>query len=184
MPEDKLDSSSDREASIRLLHRYLYPVGFKTSRMYSSTLYRTPNGVLARSSTVATRGPIFRVSHKAARRRAWNAPDIEVESDASVVEEVTFEAGTPSAVWLQVLLAVNKAKKLNGIGGPYPTAVSGPEMYGISHEDVIGLCQTLEGVDAYVDAGYELKKENVTSIEWGEGPFASRARLPVCQEKS
>ena len=139
--------------------------------MHTSTLYPELRTVYLSEVVDGGDAPIFRVSHKAARKRPWNAPDLEVEGST---KEVVFEDSSPSGVWGQVFVAINNAKKLNGMPGPYPTAVSGPEMYGFSSETVIGLCQSLWGIDEYVKAGFKLNAD-VPSIVWENGPFSSRS---------
>ncbi|EAY19425.1 F/Y-rich N-terminus family protein [Trichomonas vaginalis G3] len=103
--------------------RYIYPVGYKTSRVGKSTT--EPNKTVVYISEVLDNGdaPLFRVTTE----------------DGSA----KFEGATPTAPWSTIL---KTSAKLNNIQGR-ALAVSGPEMYLFSNQQVYNLMMQLPDID-------------------------------------
>jgi len=122
--------------------RYIYPAGFKTSRIHKSTVH--PDQTTTWYSEIVDTGletPIFRV---------------QSEDGSSV-----YEGTTPTAPWSQIL---KDSAKLNGITGR-ALAVSGPEMYLLSNNLVSSYIEMLPGIEKckkYVPK--EIKQANKKEI--------------------
>lgn len=103
--------------------RYVYPVGYKISRVGKSTT--VPNETVVYISEILDNGeaPLFRVHTE----------------DGSQV----FEGATPTAPWSTIL---KEAAKLNNTQGR-SLSVSGPEMYLISNQQVYNLMLQMPDID-------------------------------------
>jgi hypothetical protein len=116
---DRLDFHTDR---------YVYPVGFRTSREFLSM--RNPSERTVYTSEIVDEGgakPVFQVTP---------ADD----------PQCVIRAPSSSAAWKAVLVAVN-ALRARTLGKTYTSSVSGPEYFGFAHPVVSRLLGTLPGVE-------------------------------------
>jgi hypothetical protein len=108
--------------------RYVYPVGFRTSREFLSM--KNPGERTLYTSEIVDEGgpkPVFQVTPS---------------DDPSAV----IRAPSSSAAWKAVLMAVN-ALRSRSMGKTYTSSVSGPEYFGFAHPVVCRLLSTLPGVE-------------------------------------
>jgi superfamily II DNA or RNA helicase len=108
--------------------RYVYPVGFRTSREFLSM--KNPGERTLYTSEIVDEGgpkPVFQVTPS---------------DDPSTV----IRAPSSSAAWKAVLMAVN-ALRSRSMGKTYTSSVSGPEYFGFAHPVVCRLLSTLPGVE-------------------------------------
>ncbi|KAJ2718784.1 hypothetical protein GGI07_005589 [Coemansia sp. Benny D115] len=103
--------------------RYIWPVGFRSTRMYPSMRKGSEGKSLYTSEILAGEDmPVFRVT-------AADMPDM------------VFEASSSSGVWKLVLDELTR----KGVG--VKTHASGPHMFGLSHLAVTKAVQELDGAD-------------------------------------
>ena len=110
--------------------RYIYPAGFKSSRLYASTL--DPNKRTRYTSEILDIGdqmPLFRVTMD-------ERPDI------------FYEGNSPTSPWNLILKRVLELRTTNN---PKALSVSGPEFYGLAAPAVIYLIQNMEGAEKCVN---------------------------------
>jgi len=104
---------------------HLFPVGFRSERLYASAL--NPNDRVVHTSEIlqGDSGPVFRVCHEGG--------------------EPSWEGPSSSNVWQAVLNAVNQKRMEFGMskGGD---SISGPEMFGFANLNVAMVLEGLPGV--------------------------------------
>jgi hypothetical protein len=103
--------------------KYLWPVGFHSTRTYGSCIDPTvKTEYVSEILDAGESGALFRVTAADNGQR--------------------FEGNTPSAAWVQVVRAWNEAKKAYGYSAR-SSAVSGPEMYGFANDKIARLIEGL-----------------------------------------
>ena len=113
---------SDREGFQS--ERYIYPAGYKISRVGKSTT--VPNETVVWISEIIDTGedtPLFKVTSEDGK--------------------VSYEGATPTAPWSQILRENARINQLKGRA----LSVSGPEMYLFSNRTIISLINQLPGVE-------------------------------------
>jgi len=118
--------------------RYIWPVGFKSTRQYPSMA-----------------DPTVRVLYTSEIVDGGDEPKFNVTPEGGE----TIQATTPSGAWTEVVKRVNDMK-LEKTGKRLFTTVSGPEMFGFSHPTIAKLIQELPGAelcDRYVCLSFEEK---------------------------
>lgn len=103
--------------------RYIWPVGFRSSRLYPSTLDPRRKVLYISEIREGPAEPLF----------------VVIPEDADSVE-----GATATAAWHHIVKAVNDQKE-DQEGRRVTTAVSGPEMFGYSHPTIANLIQQLPG---------------------------------------
>lgn len=110
--------------------KYILPVGFRSTRMYSSLSDMEKKATYVNEILEDDSGcPLFRVTCR--------EPEHEPE---------VFQADTSSGVWAKIGKRINECKEAV-IGKKNFTQLSGPEMFGYGHPTVIRLLQELPGVE-------------------------------------
>lgn len=126
--------------------KYILPVGFKSTRMYSSLSGVDKKAVYVNEILEDSMGsPLFRVTCQ--------------ESDR---EPEVFQADTSSGVWAKIGKRINECKEAV-IGKKNFTQLSGPEMFGYGHPTVIRLLQELPGTDKLTK--YEMQTFEVKELK-------------------
>ena len=106
--------------------RYIYPAGFKSSRLYTSTLdVSTRCRYTCEILDVGEPVPLFRVSMD-------DHP------------EVYYEGSSPTTPWNLIL---KKIMELRTENNPKSLSISGPEYYGLAADETIYVIQNMEGAD-------------------------------------
>jgi len=109
--------------------RYIYPAGFKSSRLYASTL--DPTHRVRYNCEIIDVGesiPLFRVSME-------ERPDVK------------YEGNSPTSPWTLILKRILEMRTEN----PKALSISGPDIYGLASPAVIYLIQNMEGADKCVN---------------------------------
>ena len=109
--------------------RYIYPAGFKSSRLYASTL--DPTHRVRYNCEIIDVGdpiPLFRVSME-------ERPDVK------------YEGNSPTSPWTLILKRILELRTEN----PKALSISGPDIYGLAAAPVIFLIQNMEGADKCVN---------------------------------
>ena len=139
---------------------HLFPVGYRSNRMYTSVQDPTAKVKYTSEILEGPQGPVFRVTH---------------EGGFPI-----FEAASSSAVWLQVLRAVNEKKVSLGMQAK-GTAISGPEMMGFANKRIAAV---LEGLDGAIDCeGYVFRAQRQGNVGSGGGAAASGRKRKKSGEK-
>lgn len=160
--------SIDYERKAFRNNRYIFPIGFKSSRPFHS--YMTPGTKVLYFSEVlddpTTNAPLFQVT-------------------ASDDPEQHYISNTPTGAWTQIL------KKTQSAGRRSSTAVSGPEMFGFSTTK----CKTLILGLPHADKCLDPENENFMKVEVEDvlmpdvsppepGYFSNSALLPSTTEST
>ena len=128
--------------------KYIIPVGFKSTRAYSSLTDMDKKATYVNEILDDGAGhPIFKVTCQ--------------EGDGRREPEV-FQADTSSGVWAKIGKRINECKEAV-IGKKNFTQLSGPEMFGYGHPTVIRLLQELPGVEKLTK--YEMQSFEVKDIK-------------------
>ena len=110
--------------------RYVYPAGFKSSRLYTSTLDVTKRcRYTCEILDVGDPVPLFKVSMD-------DHPD------------VYYEGPSPTSPWNHILKKVLEMRKENN---PKSLSISGPEYYGLAAAETIYVIQRMEGIEKCVN---------------------------------
>ena len=108
--------------------RYIYPVGFKSERLFDSVLdYKKKEWYVSEIVHDENDAPLFKVSLKSN-------------------PEISFKASAASNVWNQIMQVVEEAKRRNG-EPPRVIALSGPDYFGFSNPAVRNAILSLPGAD-------------------------------------
>ncbi|EAY14498.1 F/Y-rich N-terminus family protein [Trichomonas vaginalis G3] len=109
--------------------RYIYPAGFKSTRLYASTL--DPTHRVRYNCEIIDNGeaiPLFRVS---------------MEDNP----EVKYEGNSPTSPWTLILKRILELRTQT----PKALSISGPDIYGLAHPAVVYCIQNMEGADKCVN---------------------------------
>ena len=139
---------------------HLFPVGYRSNRLYTSV--QDPKAKVTYTSEIleGPQGPVFRVTH---------------EGGFPI-----FEAASSSAVWLQVLRAVNEKKVSLGMQAK-GTAISGPEMMGFANKRIAAV---LEGIDGALKCeGYVFRAQRQGNVGSGGGGASGRKRKKSAEKE-
>lgn len=112
--------------------RYIYPAGFKSTRLYASTL--DPTHRVRYNCEIIDNGeaiPLFRVS---------------MEDNP----EVKYEGNSPTSPWTLILKRILDLREVTK-STPKALSISGPDYYGLASAPVIYCIQNMEGADKCVN---------------------------------
>jgi hypothetical protein len=120
--------TEDGEKNRYHTHKSIYPVGFKSVRVYYDVHEPAAKAKYTSEILAGDNGPIFRVAHSSG--------------------EPVYEASSSSRAWVLVLEKLNAKRAEVGVEAKGST-ISGPEMFGFAHRKVADLMEGLDGVVAH-----------------------------------
>lgn len=134
--------------------RYIYPAGFRSSRLYASTLDPTKRTrYTCEILDVGDQMPLFRVTMD-------ENPDC------------TYEGNSPTSPWNLIVQQV-LARRAES---PHVVSVSGPEYYGLAAPVTVYLIQRMQGANQCVN--YQMREFTESSVGQQARPPVRRERPP------
>ncbi|PVU87731.1 hypothetical protein BB559_005916 [Furculomyces boomerangus] len=143
---------------------YIFPVGFRSSRMYPSTVNPQTRTKYTSTITEGASGPVFKV---VAQDKPW----------------FEYSASSASAAWKTIL------EELNELGVPVKINTSGPQLFGLSNLSIVKAIQELPNADKcvkYIRYSW-IEKPHPSSINGGaeadksQENTKSRTRFPTSE---
>ncbi|KAK3099196.1 hypothetical protein FSP39_000848 [Pinctada imbricata] len=120
---------------------YIYPVGFKSSRLYWSMrrLYKR-----------------CRYNCKITEKegRPWFIITV-VEPGC---EDVTFQDSSPRAVWNKILEPLDKLRRAADLVKIFPNFITGEELFGLTEPSVVRVIESLPGTDLFTNYSFKFSR--------------------------